>query len=849
VALKTIRVAIMRASQALCTDEGRSTNELGLPINIQNGQGCYGPANNGSDVIGQVQAAPVSGWEDHKVVVFLGQYDSHASKASPLAHKYGEDYKTRTLGEVFLMAPAKVDKTCAPAMIPSSYCGFDARTHEVQHQRGEYVALTGDIDIGSPSKEMVQHAVHRFVGDGTAFLIYSSSGATEETRKWRIIIPLVQPCDFGQWQDMQEAFFMFMESQGVAMDWALARAAQPVYLPNVPPDKWGPDGEPLFHERLAVDGSGLTPDGRVIAASLSDLRNRRAQEDAAAEQVRARAKQKAQERKVSGEGSVIDKFNKTFSIEEMLQSNGYDRGSRENWRSPYQRSKSFATRNYGDYWVSLSESDLGARLGHKTKNGCSGDAFDLFRHFEHGGDFSKAVAAAAQLLGLSKAASKGDSSAIIDLEACEKAQGARSQAVHGVGVGNTEEALQGDADPISGDHSELAGFRILKMPSDMRATEFVVDGFMPNGVTVIAGEPGAGKTTNLVPLAACAAHLAPNDWGFAVKRRRAVVWLSEHPEQVFDAIAALQQIDGAASWEEFEQWFNVLATKRSTPEALAELIAAANDRFTWTNERGIKIHPLIVWDTAAATIDVENENDNSTISKAIALAKQALGGGALWVVTHTPKAQKGANDITLMSARGGSAYEGDANCTAYLYKDTGGRRVLALGKIRFTPEFTEVHFDTSPHTETIVDAFDGEELDKTVVCGLPSKGTKDQRQQEKRDLYQFAQRYKLLQDAHAATSGGLFNGRAELYERAKPIDRNVCYELMGSMVEEGVLVEAKVPAEVRAALGLHPAKAVVIVPASVDLPDYFNRLMTDKTCEVEVHTSATDSVKSKGGVA
>jgi hypothetical protein len=94
-----------------------------------------------------------------------------------------------------------------------------------------------------------------------------------------------------------------------------------------------------------------------------------------------------------------------------------------------------------------------------------------------------------------------------------------------------------------------------------------------------------------------------------------------------------------------------------------------------------------------------------------------------------------------------------------------------------------------------------------------------------------------------------FNGRSELYERAKPIDRNVCFGLIRSMVREGVLVEVKVPDDVRAALQLHPAKAVVIVPASVDLTDYFKRLMPDKTCEVEVHTSATDSVKSKGGAA
>lgn len=841
----------MSARHALCRDEGRSTNELGLPINIQSGQGCCGSANNGSDVMAQVQAAPSFGWEDHKVAVFFGQYDSHASEEPSLAHKYGEDYATRTLGEVFLMEPAKVDKTCAPAMIPSSYCGFDARTHEVQRQRGAYVALAGDIDIGSPSMEMVQHAVHGFVGDGTAFLIYSSSGATEETRKWRIIIPLAQPCDFGQWQDMQEAFFMFMEAQGVAMDWALARTAQPVYLPNVPPDKWGPDGAPLFHERLAVDGPGLTPDGRVIAASLSDLRNRRAQEDAAAEQARARARQKAQERKASGEGSVIDKFNKAYSIEEMLQSNGYDRGPRENWRSPYQSSKSFATRNYGDYWVSLSESDLGAGLGHKTKTGCSGDAFDLFRHFEHGGDFRKAVAAAAQLLGLGKTASKSAGSAIIDLEAAKRAQEARSQVGQGLGTRNAEEALQGNAAPISADHSDLAGFQILEMPNGMRATEFVVDGFLPNGVIVIAGAPGAGKTTNLVPIAASVAHLTPAGWGFHPKRRRAVVWVSEHPEQVFDTMEALLSLDGSASRQEFGQWFKVVPTRRSSPEELAQLIKAVNSQFSWVNDRGATVRPLIVWDTAAATIDVDNENDNTAISKAIALAKQVLDGGALWVIHHTPKADKDADSVQAMSARGGGAFEGDANCTAYLFTDRQtGRRVLGLGKIRFTPEFTEVHFGTARHTQTIVDGFDGQELDKTVTVGIPSRGSMEVRQQDKKDSHQAAQMDSLLQAAVEGLNTGTLCSGNDLFSMIREstgtqISNGQRKPLLDRMKASRMLVECAVPQDVRQLLGMKGGKVTALLPGTADPEEVFNNIRRGSTVPKTDRNGWANLVKSE----
>lgn len=350
-----------------------------------------------------------------------------------------------------------------------------------------------------------------------------------------------------------------------------------------------------------------------------------------------------------------------------------------------------------------------------------------------------------------------------------------------------------------------------------------------------------------MPIACSVAHLSPAEWRLHPKRRRVVVWLSEHPEQVFDTIEALLSLTGSASREEFGQWFKVVPTKRSSPEELAQLIEAVNALFSWVNDRGVTVKPLIVWDTAAATIDVDNENDNSTISKAIALSKQALNDGALWVITHTPKANKNATDASQTTIRGGSAYEGDANCTAYLLKGADGRRFLQLGKIRFKPEFTEIHFDTTALTQTIVDDFDEQEIEKTVVSGLPFPGSKESRRQEKKDLHRAAQRDQVLQAAHAAAKAGLFNGRNELYDRSRPMDRNVCYGLINSMVADGTLIEEKVPPDIRRALDLHPSKTVVFVPASVDLQDYFRRLVPDKTCESGFHTSAPDFVKSEGG--
>lgn len=397
--------------------------------------------------------------------------------------------------------------------------------------------------------------------------------------------------------------------------------------------------------------------------------------------------------------------------------------------------------------------------------------------------------------------------------------------------------------------SDLAGFHILEMPSGIKATEFVIDGFLPNGVTVISGAPGAGKTTNLEPLAASVAHLAPAAWGFHPKRRRVVVWLSEHPEQVFDTMEAIMREDGAAIREEWAQWFKVVPTKRSSPEALADLIVAVNKRFSEQNERGVWIRPLIVWDTAAATIKVDNENDNTAISDAISTAKRVLDGGALWVVHHTPKADKDADSVQAMSARGGGAFEGDANCTAYLFTDKQtGRRVLGLGKIRFAPEFTEVHFDSARHTETIVDDFDGQELDKTVTAGIPSRGTKEGRQAEKKDTYQAAQMDAILQAAVEAAHAGIVCSRNDIHGRLTLGVRKQDFgPMVNRMISNGVLMEVDIPRQVHRSLKLNNKKTALILPASVVPASVFEAALRHSVGSGDSETIGADSVKFEGG--
>lgn len=330
-------------------------------------------------------------WQSLLVMTFNGSFDTHI--------KSGDDYDTLSLGQIFAAGPANRPKPRAPAIIPSSYNGFDGRNHEAQRTKGRFQALCGDVDKGNHDLESIERQVVSLVGEDVARLIYSTASSTEEDKRWRIVVPLAQPLDFKGWNEAQEAFFDYMEAHGVLMDRSLARAAQPVYLPNVPPERRGEDGEPLFFQTRASDGVGARLDHPPIATAIGELRARREVDTRA----KGAARQAVVARAPTGDragGRPIETFNLSHRVEDLLPQYGYEEAPNgEDWRSPLQQSESFATRVFTDEegherWVSLSGSDAEAGLGVETANGHRrGDAFDLFVHYEHGGDRAASLAA------------------------------------------------------------------------------------------------------------------------------------------------------------------------------------------------------------------------------------------------------------------------------------------------------------------------------------------------------------------------------------------------------------------------------------------------------------------------
>lgn len=276
-------------------------------------------------------------------------------------------------------------------------------------------------------------------------------------------------------------------------------------------------------------------------------------------------------------------------------------------------------------------------------------------------------------------------------------------------------------------------YRRYRPGSDLQPTEYVLDGFMAVGVSVIAGAWGAGKSINLIPLMASVAHLAPESWGFRPDLRRKIIWVTEAPEQAHDTLYSLSKAGGSADWQEFDEWFHIYSAERKEPRKLAREVEGLLEELTWTKENGFDVKPVLVLDTTSANIEIENENDNSLVGKAMAALKQSLRGLPVVLIGHTPKNLTRA-DVSDMTFRGAGAWEADAVATYYLVHDRDtDMRFMAICKRRFNPAYTEIDFDSEGGSVLVPTPW-GEPQHKHYLHGVPSKSNGETRRAARQEL-------------------------------------------------------------------------------------------------------------------
>ena len=238
---------------------------------------------------------------------------------------------------------------------------------------------------------------------------------------------------------------------------------------------------------------------------------------------------------------------------------------------------------------------------------------------------------------------------------------------------------------IEGDEIDHPLARYLEPPDVFKATPFVIEGVLSEGVTLLAAYPSAGKTTALVTMACIAAGLIKEP-SLPILHWRRVVYITEHPQQVHMMLKAISDhyfIDQALLFDRIKVVEGLRMPVQKVVQAEKAFIELSVGVFL----------PWVVMDTQAATIQMENENDNAEASKVMAALKQRMSGLPVTLCAHTSKAHKHgvAEDMT---ARGASAFEGDAVQVLYLSIDEAGNRFIEVS----TPKH---RFETDVHSVAI----------------------------------------------------------------------------------------------------------------------------------------------------
>jgi hypothetical protein len=275
-----------------------------------------------------------------------------------------------------------------------------------------------------------------------------------------------------------------------------------------------------------------------------------------------------------------------------------------------------------------------------------------------------------------------------------------------------EESLRADQMLVESEVSPLHQFNamlpVVPLDSGLKTYEWVIDQFIYKGMMLFAGAAGAGKTTCLLPLSLIAAGLLQCE-GVTARTPRNVVYIAEDVDQVKRIIYGLKQryeIDEELLKKHFQ-------LRQGNQLAVSDLAGFGREIRSWVREiltpNGPgETTPLVVIDTLSATIRIDNENDNSEAAKMLATLRSGFEGVPLWICVHTAKSLKGA-DVSQMSVRGASAFEGNAQGVFYLINDTRvGSRFLYGGsgaKRRDQGTLTEIEVRSEQKAEVVEDEF------------------------------------------------------------------------------------------------------------------------------------------------
>jgi hypothetical protein len=273
----------------------------------------------------------------------------------------------------------------------------------------------------------------------------------------------------------------------------------------------------------------------------------------------------------------------------------------------------------------------------------------------------------------------------------------------------------------------------------IKPIRYMVKGFWAHSFMVLAGQPGIGKTTAIISLCLVMAGLQAKDCELTATKKRKTIIVTEDSDQVERTLTGYARHYGISS-EALSDWFVIIDAKRSN---VKDLLMLAHNVIKHTIDN---VRPLLVLDTANATMDIDNENDNSEVGAYIAALKQTIYiqlDTPVCIITHTNKTiSKSDSDAT---ARGASAFTGDATLTGILFEDETKTRYMRLVKTRYQPNFREIKFNSDVFADTVLDE-DGDVQEQMVLLVVPAMSSEDDRRQAANDRMN-DKRQQQVQDA------------------------------------------------------------------------------------------------------
>ena len=550
------------------------------------------------------------GQADTNSLEVTGQDGQRKRSNNPSA---GLAYRTITPKAVVELVenPLRTDKIKAQWIIPSTYTASDARTHSVQRERGAFWFLPLDVDKGDLSLDDVDRAIVAACGEVNR-AIYSTRSAQKDARKWRAFVALSAPIAGADYSDTMHAFNdLLAEVSGglLEADRALCRPGQLVYLPN--------RGD-FYDHRIARDRPPL-----ILSVAHQIIKRRETNRAARAEIERRAAEEQAARRARRSEdgGGVVGAFNDRHEIADLFIKYDYEWEcvGASDWRSPYQTSGSFATRDFCTHWISLSGSDAEKGLGREINGGGAryGDAFDLFVYFEHNGNFGAAVRA--------YAAEAGIVSRRIEPEVSE----------------HFTPLPYDDTDDLRSQRLlTVFGFNEAAASALSASARPLIKGLLDEGAfSVVYGPSNAGKTFVALDLAY---HVALGlDWGGMKTRKAAVLYLAaEGGGGIKKRIAALRQRAGSEVSPDF--YLSTASVDLRTPAGDTEAVIAT--------AQSIGPVGLIIVDTLSRALAGGDEDTKDLGAFVINADKIRRATGAhVLVIHHSGKdASKGARGGTVL---------------------------------------------------------------------------------------------------------------------------------------------------------------------------------------------------------